>query len=66
MTSYVAPYTRVFTVAHIAADGTSPPATRCGQPLSDGEIWLPVTLLPGERICPECEAGTQPEQAGMW
>ena len=66
MSGYVAPASKVFTVAHIpsseAAEGEGAvPQTRCGLQMDPLECWLPVPLLPGDGVCARCtdpESGT--------
>ena len=59
---------RPFTVAHIASDtrATDPVSpggrTRCGQVMKAEELWQPVGLLSGDRVCPDCQAGMAPAE----
>ena len=57
MTGYVAPASRVFTVAHIPAaaprDGTE--ETLCGLVMELDECWVGVLLQPGEQVCRACQ-----------
>jgi hypothetical protein len=64
MTGYVAPASKVFTVAHVRDD--APPenvgpggATICLIPMDPAECWQPVTLQPGDRVCPFCADPSQ-------
>ena len=71
VTTYIAPAARVFTVAHVRdeevqATGCPDGETVCGMPLEPAEFWMPLTLRPGDRVCPGCadpgRAGGEGEQ----
>ena len=70
MTGYVAPASKVFTVAHIpagapAGDGTWP-QTKCGLVMEAADFWMRIELQPGDGVCARCsdpESGT--EEQGM-
>jgi len=73
VSAYVAPASKVFTVAHIRdedevvqSSGCPEGETVCGIPLEPAEIWMPVTLRPGDRVCAGCadpgRAGGEGEQ----
>lgn len=57
MTGYVAPASKVFTVAHIPAappsDGTE--ETLCGLVMELDECWVGVLLQAGESVCRACQ-----------
>jgi hypothetical protein len=61
MTGYVAPASKVFTVAHIPAatpsDGTQ--ETLCGTVMLAEEFWVGVLLQPGESVCERCQNPSQ-------
>jgi len=66
VSGYIAPAAKVFTVAHVRdeevqSSGCPDGETICGMPLEPAEVWLPLTLRPGDRVCPVC---ADPEQAG--
>lgn len=61
-TGHVAPATRILTVVHLRDDHANPPATRCGQPMAEHELWLPVSPAVCDTICRQCQTGTIPEQ----
>jgi len=57
---------KVFTVAHVRDEevnstGCPEGETICGMPLEPAEIWMPITLRPGDRVCPFC---ADPARAG--
>jgi len=63
--AYVAPASRVFTVAHIpssevAKEEDHQPETACGLVMEALDCWVPVELRPGERVCAGC---TDPESS---
>jgi hypothetical protein len=57
VSGYVAPASKVFTVAHIPAgehmDGTQ--QTLCGLVMLAEEFWVGVLLRPGESVCARCQ-----------
>ena len=71
MSAYVAPASKVFTVAHLPAgalpEGTGTwPQTKCGLVMELAEFWMRIELRPGDRVCGGCsdpEGGS--EEQGM-
>ena len=56
---YVAPATEVLDEAHVRDPGAAPAdgsdgGTVCGREMLRAELWLPVRLLPGDRVCGGC------------
>ena len=71
VSGYIAPAAKVFTVAHVRDEevnstGCPEGETICGMPLEPAEIWMPITLRPGDRVCAGCadpgRAGGEGEQ----
>jgi hypothetical protein len=66
VTVYVAPASRVFTQAHVPAgpvpeNGEGGSLTVCGIEMHPAEVWVPIVLRPGDRVCRGC---ADPEGAG--
>lgn len=65
---YVAPARRLLGDLHIPA-GETPPATRCGEPMGEDELWQEIERQPGDKVCPGCEGRTVQPQVrgeGLW
>lgn len=66
MIAYVAPAAWVFSEAHIPAIPTSPVQfTRCGAEMDPADVWVPVVLEPGDRVCKGCQGLPEDEQASL-
>lgn len=69
---YVAPATEVLVQSHVRdpagvpGDGAEG-VTVCGRQMLRAELWLPVQLLPGDRVCRGCAGAPGPvaEQATL-
>jgi hypothetical protein len=57
MSGYVAPASKVFTVAHIPGDTPQggPQQTLCGADMLAEDFWVGVLLQPGESVCERCQ-----------
>jgi hypothetical protein len=54
--TYTAPASKLLTVLHIPGeDGPDGPRTRCGLPMAEQEMWLPVDLRAGDAVCRGCQ-----------
>jgi len=62
MSDHVAPATRILTVVHLRDDTADAPVTRCGQPMAEHDLWLPVSPAACDTICRQCQTGIAPEQ----
>jgi hypothetical protein len=65
VTAYVAPAAKVFTEAHIITGPAVKPGqlTRCGTEMDPADVWVPVVLEPGDRVCKGCQGLPEDEQA---